>query len=65
MKVKLNCWRGEDGPGTVVELPEHEAAALLHHGAAHPVEPDAAATTGKVVKGSATLQAASGTEHTP
>lgn len=63
MLVRLNAWRGEDGPGEVIELLEADAAALLHHGAAHPVEllETVPPATGRVVKGGAMLEAATGT----
>jgi hypothetical protein len=64
MKVRLNCWRGEDGPGDIVEIPDADAAALLHHGGAHRVDDDKPAPTGRVVKGSATLASASQTTGT-
>lgn len=65
MKVKLKFWRGEHGPGDIVEVLEHEAAALFHHGAAEPAPEDAdtapaAGTAPAVVKGAAALESASG-----
>lgn len=70
MQVKLNAWRGDHGPGEIIDLDEHDAAAMITHGTAHLVddlaaEADTAAPTGRVVKGSATLTATSGTDHTP
>jgi len=38
MQVRLNAWRGEDGPGTVVDLDERDARAMLLHGTAHAVD---------------------------
>lgn len=63
MKVKLKFWRGEHSPGDIVEVLEHEAAALFHHGAAEPVaaEPEQApAPAAAVVKGNAVLESTSG-----
>jgi hypothetical protein len=34
MLVKLNAWRDGLAPGDVVDLPEQDAATLIHHGAA-------------------------------
>jgi hypothetical protein len=69
VQVRLNCWRDGHGPGDVVELPDAEATVLIHHGAAFAYDDldleldkaEAAKTTGKVVKGGATLVQATGT----
>lgn len=39
MLVRLNCWRGENSPGDVVDVDEAEAAGLLAHGGAQVVPP--------------------------
>lgn len=38
MQIRLNAWRGDHGPGDIIDVAEEEAAALLHHGAAHPAD---------------------------
>lgn len=69
MLVRLNAWRGDDGPGEIVDLDDTDAAVLIHHGAAFAVDDidleldKAAKATGKVVKGAATLIQASDVVH--
>ena len=74
MQVKLNAWRGEHGPGEIVDLDDRQADNMIAHGTAWPVddleEQLAAAEaeqppTPRVVKASATMTATSGTDHTP
>lgn len=67
MKVRLKFWRGDHGPGDVIELLEHEAAVLFHHGTAEPAEdaepgpaPAPSAAAPAVVKGAAVLESATG-----
>lgn len=68
MQVKLNAWRGEHGPGTVLDFADEEAAAMIHHGTAHAHDDldaeldkaEAAKATGRIVKGAATLVQATG-----
>lgn len=45
MQVRLNAWRGDHGPGEVIDLDEADAAAMLVHGTAHPVDAAAPAPT--------------------
>lgn len=59
MLVRLNCWRGENNPGDVIEVPDQDAAALIHHGGASLVD-DVPPASGRVVRGSAVLQSATG-----
>lgn len=63
MQVKLNCFRGDDRPGDVVDVPDGEAALLIEHGAAWLVD-DAGGQEDDVqtMSGSAALTATSGTE---
>lgn len=69
MLVRLNCWRGEHNPGDVVDLDDADAAVLIAHGGAIAVDDldvaldaaEEASTTGRIVNGSATLEAATGT----
>lgn len=72
MQVKLNAWRGEHGPGEIVDLDARDAEVMIAHGTAWAVDDleeelvKAEAeqpATGRVVKGSATLASTSGVEH--
>lgn len=38
MQVRLNAWRGDHGPGEVIDLDERAARAMLFYGTAHPVD---------------------------
>ena len=71
MQVKLNAFRGDDRPGDIVDIPDSEAAELITHGAAFPVDDAAGADTAgeddaqgddaKTVSGEASLAATSET----
>lgn len=74
MLVRLNCWRGEHNPGDVVDVDDVDAAALIAHGAGFAVDDldaalDAAEAQapagGRIVRGEAALQSASGTDEAP
>lgn len=75
MKVKLNSFRAGARPGDVVDVSDSDAATLIEHGAAFPVEDteteaadegqeqaDQQVDDAQTVSGSATLTAASGTD---
>jgi len=67
MQVKLNAFRGDDRPGDIVDVSDSDAATLIEHGAAFPVddidiELDAQERTAKTVSGEAALAATSGTD---
>lgn len=67
MLVKLNCFRGNDRPGDVVDISDSDGAALIAHGAAFPaddIDAQLAAddARGRTVSGSAPLTATSGTD---
>lgn len=73
MQVKLNAFRGDDRPGDIVDIPDSEAAELITHGAAFPVddvdaggsdtagEDDAQGDDAQTVSGQASLAATSET----
>lgn len=75
MQVKLNAFRGNDRPGDIVDVSDGDAADLIEHGAAFPVDDtdteaadqgeeqaDQQVDDAQTVSGSATLTAASGTD---
>jgi len=66
MQVKLNAFRGEGRPGDIIDVSDSDAATLIEHGAAFPVDEGDAETAEEpatqVVSGSAALAATSGTD---
>lgn len=74
MQVKLNAWRGENGPGEIIDLDERDATAMIAHGTAYPVDgleekvsaaESEQSAAGRVVMGTATMTATSETVQKP